>query len=148
MAPPAQARCCVPSIAPAAAACPRSAAACSALRREPGSTTHTGAPPPGRPLPPSLPAFALLRGRLPPELTAYLDRHFINCSIPTYSCQFNSIENLFGIIKRQYRARVTQLSGRRDYHVNQCRMLVRDICQGLPEDMIQNTLTVNRHYIR
>ena len=37
-----------------------------------GSTTHTGAPPPGRPLPPSLPAFALLRGRLPPELTAYL----------------------------------------------------------------------------
>ena len=58
-------------------------------------------------------------------------KHFQPLFQPTYSCKFNSIETLWAIVKKQFRAQITRVALKRDYTVDNCKALVMMICQGL-----------------
>jgi transposase len=74
-------------------------------------------------------------------------RHFTPFRQPKYSCQFNSIETLWAKIKAQYNRRVTRLALKRNYTVDDCKALVRLICDELQPGLVDNVLRANQAFI-
>ena len=72
--------------------------------------------------------------------------HFTVTYLPTYSCQFNSIETLWSVIKKQFRKqvgiRVRQIT--QQCHLNQ---LVLDVAVRIPQRLVNNICRANRSYL-
>ena len=50
------------------------------------------------------------------DVVAFASQHFQLKFMPAYSCQFNSVESIWRIVRRNYDKRVTKCALRRDYN--------------------------------
>ena len=78
---------------------------------------------------------------------AKLEKHFQVLFTPTCSCQFNSVEWLFSIIKNNYRKRITKCALRRDYGQEDVVNCIILACEEISNEKVYRLCRANRPYI-
>ena len=77
-----------------------------------------------------------------------LKRYFRPLFLPAYSCQFNSVELLWALLKRKVVSAHTNLMFRREANVEHMRALVQLTCDDeIGLDVYTNLLGANRKYL-
>ena len=80
------------------------------------------------------------------EVMAYIKLYFIPLLMPAYSCEFNSIETLWSLVKSRYKTKIA----RRNQAINnpeELREFVLKIAQDIPPEVARRIERANSKYI-